>query len=243
MILMSHKIVWLLFLCSLMACNPIQKIPPPPSPFPFHVEIPITLKPAYQERVEYCSRTVAELAIFLEVVPDAAVSLENSDMIVRMGESKGGIPGYAAQIGWEQILVITNSDVETNNLTVSQIREIFTATPPPLKIWTYPENYEIKRFFEESILGDLDISSYALVAANPGEMLEAIGSEPGSMGYIPKSWLIDDVQVISIDQTYQDFMTYPVLVFTNQEPEGSVKQFLVCLQSYWMQGELTLENE
>jgi hypothetical protein len=240
---MSYKSVWLLILFPLIACEPFHKAPPPPSPSPIHVQIPLTLKPAYEEILGQCNAKITELAIFLDVVPEEDLSLESSDMILRMGESKEITTDFAFQIGWEQVILIASPDVEIEKLSISQIRKLFTSSPPPLNIWTYPDNYEINRYFKESFIGDLEISGYAFIAVNPGEMVESIRSEPNSLGYIPKSWLIDDVQEISIDQTTQELMTYPVIILTNHKPEGPVTEFLVCLQNNWKQSETILGSK
>ena len=75
------------------------------------------------------------------------------------------------------------------------------------------------------------MSRQALIAPTSEAMLESISSDPGAIGFIPRSWITSDVQPIQIDPDLQIALHKPLLALTPTEPAGELKALVACLQS------------
>jgi hypothetical protein len=173
------------------------------------------------------------MALILNVLPYSAMDKEVTDLIIKIGKPVDGVGSFAVQLDWEEIVMITNLDIDSGDITRGKIRELYTSSPPPLNIWTYPMGHEIRFIFDKFILENVEISPYGLIVSNPSEMLESIKSRPESIGYIPKSWVTDDVQIIPLDPSTQESLRQPVLALADQVPEGAGWNFISCLQRSW----------
>ncbi len=71
----------------------------------------------------------------------------------------------------------------------------------------------------------------AKLAPNPAAMIEAITADPMAVGYIPGSWLAEDIQTISVERELQAALARPILALTDTEPVGNFLNYLVCLQN------------
>ncbi|MCJ7701789.1 MAG: hypothetical protein MUO62_09415 [Anaerolineales bacterium] len=218
-------------LFSLAACTPVELQPPPASPQPLRVEITPSLEPLFQEKIQNCALQNPRSAVFLDVVPSASLDPERADIIIQIGEPSKGPAGFAVQLGWEEIILIAHPDVEIQDLTLAKIRGIYTASPPSLQSWTYPENHEIRRFFDQIILGNEPISPFTHIAPQPGDMIAAVSQEPGSIGYALQSWIPGDIQTFTLGNAVQTALRQPILARSLQEPAGPARDFLICLQN------------
>ena len=99
-----------------------------------------------------------------------------------------------------------------------------------MSVWSYPENSTLRLLFEEIILNGNDITPYASLGPDPESMLEAIRQDKKSIGYLPESWVTEDLTVIELDYATQKELQLPVLGVTESEPEGVVNAILVCMQ-------------
>ena len=116
------------------------------------------------------------------------------------------------------------------------VKNLFTSHQKGIEIWTYPEGHEIQNLFNQRF-DILEISPYSRIAPNPEAMIETINQQENAIGFIPSSYLFEDVQVIPINDIEKDQLRFPVLVLSNDEPGGEIKLFIHCLQQ-----QLSLEN-
>jgi len=212
------------------ACAPIQLDPPLPSPYPLHVGITPSIRDLYHEDLYRCAANNSHFVMILDTTPSRKLDLESSDMIIQLGEPEGGLPFFAAQIGLEQIVLISSPDLDVSFLTVELIKDQFTAMKPQYSIWTYPKNHEIEQFFSKLILHGENQSAYTQLVPNPEAMIEIISSKEKSIGYSLKSYIDGDLEIIPIGQALQDSLKLPVLLISKQEPQGEIRNFVSCLQ-------------
>ena len=144
-----------------------------------------------------------------------------------------GTGDYAFQLGWEEIVVITNLESKIDSGNLDSIRELFTAANPARMVLTYPKGDKLRILLQEAVLGAEEITPYALVVSEPGEMVQSVIQNKDSIGYIPESWVTSDLKVIHLDPNIQETLRQPVLGLTLQEPDGLVRNFLACLQNSW----------
>jgi hypothetical protein len=233
---MSNKINnlrFFLIICILIlaGCASPTILDAPPTPLPLFIDITPSLFPIFQERLNNCALENEGIAMILRVVPRQILDLEEADIVIQIGEPDLGFYGSAIQIGWEEIILVASPDVEIDNLGVDQIKELFTSLKPQMQIWTYSESHEINHIFVEwFLLGERE-SPYGQVVPNPGEMISSIQTSTNSIGYLPKSWVVNDIQTISIYPLVDENLRQPILALVNQNPKGQVRIFLNCLQN------------
>jgi len=81
-------------------------------------------------------------------------------------------------------------------------------------------------------------SSQAWLAPDAAAMLESIAQDPAAIGALPRAWLTKAVKPVEIDVEMRELLSQPVLALAEEEPEGVVRDFLLCLQSPTGQAEL-----
>jgi len=221
--------------CSLylVGCAPPTVYYALPSPQPLFIDITPSLLPVFQKRLNNCALENSGIAMVLRVTPYQALEMKETDIIIQIGEPDMGISGFAIQIGWEEIVIVASPDVEIDNLDLDQIKELFTSLKPQMRIWTYSEKHEIKRIFDKWFLKSEKTSPYGQVVPNPGEMINSIQTATNSIGYLPKSWAVNDIQTISIYPLAEENLRQPILALVKQNPEGQMRIFLNCLQNSW----------
>jgi hypothetical protein len=91
--------------------------------------------------------------------------------------------------------------------------------------------------FDRALLQSSTLTSEAMLAPDPQAMLEAISSDANAIGYLPESALtssdpsfVAQVKVIQLEQSLQDILHPPVIAITQNEPEGLVRELLLCVQ-------------
>ncbi len=61
-------------------------------------------------------------------------------------------------------------------------------------------------------------------------MLEAVAASPSTIGFLPRRWLNSQVKEIHIQGIDPSDLRIPILALTKTEPEGQVKDWLICVQ-------------
>lgn len=221
--------VFLLLILSLSACSPFVTSTAPPPPQPIRVAFTSTLRPRVAI-LHQCALELPEIALITQETSAADLEFTAADLALWFGEPHQGIPGYAASLGMDEIIIIAGSEVALQNLNTEQLRELYSEPGSVYHSWTYNEGNELRTIFDGAVLGEETVSSYALLAPNPGAMLEAIAADPMAIGYIPLSWNSGDVQRISIERELQKAFEHPILAITDSAPEGNFQRYLICLQ-------------
>lgn len=224
-------LLFLLLLISALttACSPFVTSTPPPSPQLLQVSYTPTLR-HWTETLNQCALDHPETALILQETSLADLEFTKADIALWYGEPPQGIPGYAASLGVDEILIIAGSDVALRNINAEKLREIYSETASVYHIWTYDEGNELRAIFDNTVLFGVSLSSDATLAPSPTAMLEAVSADPMALGYLPQSWLTENVQKISIDRELQIAFEQPILALTDTEPEGNLKRYLNCLQ-------------
>jgi DNA-binding transcriptional LysR family regulator len=182
------------------------------------------------ETLHQCALAHPEIALITEETSATIQEFSGGDVTLWVGEPPQGIPGFAVSLGADEIIVIAGSEVALRNLSTAQLQDLYSKPSSVYKILSYHEGNELRSIFDKIILGEAALSSYVLITPDPSAMLEAIKADPMAIGYIPKSWLTSEVQKISLERELQTFFRQPILAVTASEPEGSLKNYLVCLQ-------------
>lgn len=197
----------------------------------------IAISPAAQpvsSAVANCAPGGEDLFMSIDVRYPSVVDLDQYDLFIRLGEPQD-LPSFAAQLAWEQIVVVLNNGNETINLTTQQLADIFSGRAAnwselggqggAIALWVGPASDETRQAFEERVLLGSPVSGAANLAADPQTLLDAIAADPLAAGLLPAAWADESIQQIDLG------LDLPVLAISDQEPSGAAAQLLACLQS------------
>ena len=216
-------------LFALSACAPLTVETPPPAPQAIRVAYSPTLRP-WADALHACAGQTPEMALVTEEVSPAAPDFEEADLTLWFGEPPQGFAGAAFSLGVDEIVIITGADLNFSPVTPAQLQEIYTGAASGLQPWTYPEGSDLRSIFDEAVLAGASPSPDVMLAPSPAAMLEAVAADPQAVGYVPKSWLAADVQTAASDSALREMLAQPVLALTAAEPQGTLRDFLACLQ-------------
>jgi len=149
-------------------------------------------------------------------------------------------------IARDGIAIVAHPDVPVSDLTVEQVRDIFSGKITNWKelggedqniiVVSREEGSGTRSAFEEMVMGeDALIAATAILQASNGSVRTTVSTTPYSIAYLSFGYLDDTVKSISIDgvaaieQNAADG-SYPIVrplnMLTNGEPAGMVKAFL-----------------
>ncbi|HKG53058.1 MAG TPA: hypothetical protein VKB04_02260 [Anaerolineales bacterium] len=148
----------------------------------------------------------------------------SADIVLRVGEPQV-LTSSAYQIDSEDILIVTHRQSPVQNLTLEGVRALFAGQgDPSVQVWVYSSEADVQEVFDQFVMGGLNVTSSARVAASPQQMSDTLVNESNTVGILPRHWKAgDDREVFKV-------ATVPVLALTNSEPEGKAKQLIACLQ-------------
>jgi phosphate transport system substrate-binding protein len=146
---------------------------------------------------------------------------------------------------YDGISVIVHRTNPVGNLTLAQIRDIFTGKitnwqdlgGENMKIIavTREEGSGTRGAFEEMIMHKEAISDACLVQDSNGAVREIIALTPQGIGYISAGLVDDRIKALSIDGIYPSFeniacgdyeLIRPFLLLTKGEPSGLTREFI-----------------
>lgn len=147
-----------------------------------------------------------------------------ADLALRIGEPDF-LSSPAFQIDTEEILIVTHRQSPIQNMTADEARALFSGFgDPSVQVWVYAPGEDIQEVFERLVMEGEAITPSAHLAANPQQMSDTLISESNSVGILPRHWKVGDSrEVLSVG-------TIPVLAIPREEPQGSVREIIACLQ-------------
>lgn len=149
-------------------------------------------------------------------------------------------------IARDGIAIVAHPDVPVSDLTVEQVRDIFSGKITNWKdlggddqniiVVSREEGSGTRAAFEEMVMGeDALIAASAILQASNGAIRTTVSTTPNSIAYLSFGYLDDTVKSISIDgvaptEPNAADGSYPIVrplnMLTNGEPAGMVKAFL-----------------
>ena len=151
------------------------------------------------------------------------LAADDPDIFLRVGEPEIIIsPVY--QIDEEEILIVTNRESPIQNLTLSEVQELFAQGNDSAKVWVYASDANVQIAFDQLVMKGRSVTSFAGLATSPQQMSDLINVEKDAVGILPKHWMTGNVREIF------SAGTVPVLAITKEEPQGAVKELISCLQ-------------
>jgi len=230
----------------LAACGTPELSTPAPTPEAIHVNYPAALKP-WADQLARCATDHPLTGLYFNQYSKLETDIRENDIELVFGEPPQGLPPYSlTQIGWEQVVVITNIENETSQLSIGELQSIFSGQTSGwqndsgelIQVWVLPLGDPTRTFFDRAVIPSQSLASEAMLAPDPAAMLEAISDESNTIGYLPHSildsgdpTLVSAVNIIQLDDTLDEALRQPVIAITRSEPTGLMRELLVCLSA------------
>jgi hypothetical protein len=237
---MSYKLLAILLIFTLVACQPAAVQPTPARQ---------TIQAAFTPTLSWigplmnnCSRLYA-LDVLIHEVPTAQLADSQADLVFSWGSDPAGT-GVAYQMGNERLAVIVNPQNGLSQITLAQLKGIYDQSIQTwgelqagqdnnnlIDRWSFPDQQDTRLVMESTItIRDSGFSPLWL-APDPHAMRQAVASNPLAIGYLPHNWLDGSVKEIPILGENQDNITLEQPLFMVQSSTLQVSQdWLVCVQ-------------
>ena len=147
-----------------------------------------------------------------------------ADISIRIGEP---VPpeSSAYQIGQDDVLILTNPENPLQNLTLEQVRAVFSDPgKQSVQVWVFAPGEDLQQVFSREVMQDTAITSLANLALSPQQMLDALNKDKNAIGLLPRHLKNETLHEIF------NIPAVPVLALTTSEPKDAVKKLLGCLQ-------------
>jgi phosphate transport system substrate-binding protein len=177
----------------------------------------------------------------IEVVRTHAAHIGMSSRVLKPEEKNL----HAVTIAKDAIAIIFNPTNPLENLSLDQIREIFSGKITnwrelgglnhSIDVVTREEGSGTRESFQKFVMGKEDISLGALVQDSNGAVRQVIANNPSAIGYISLGLVNDQVKAVRISGVEASLtnvnkgkytLVRPFLFVFNEEPVGEARSFL-----------------
>jgi hypothetical protein len=159
------------------------------------------------EALNFCAEENLSIALHRIELPASSLTGNNADLLFWLGEPPEKAT-FSAPLAVEEIALIVNLENPIQAVAVEELRallrgeirnwEALIGMNVDVVVWTYPKTNEVFQVIEEAFLQDGTITSQGYLAPDPAAMIEAISSDVGAIGFLPKAWLTDDIKSIDL---------------------------------------------
>jgi hypothetical protein len=232
------------FVFLLAACVSPQVATPAPTPEAVDLYYPLSLQP-WADRLSICAENNPRVGLYFFPATPPATNILPNQVILSISPSENEIKSASLyQVGYEQIIAITNQANALSQLSVDELRALFSgqqkdwADGKPIQVWVLPEDDPVSGIFEQAVMTNLPMTTEAMLAPDPNAMLAAVADNTGAIGYLPASTLnssgtVDPgkVNIVQLDANLNAKLRQPVVAMTAGEPSGELRSLLVCLET------------
>ncbi len=211
-VIQMKRILFLLSSFILFSCAPATQPPAQTE------AIPVYATPAAQPWMSDLFACANDLSLTLNV------TAESPEIYLRLGEPETlFVPAY--QIDEEELLIVTHRESPVQNLSLEEAQALFAGQgDASVQVWGYASEADVQILFDQLVMKERSVTSFARMAADPQEMSDALNSESNSVGILPKHWMAGNIR-----EVYSAGIV-PVLAITREEPLGKVAELVSCLQ-------------
>ena len=201
-----------------------------------------------------CAGTIEQFSIITKILATDQLESSDAQIVFRLGEPES-LTNYAAQLGFERMVLIVNPQNTLNALPYDIVQKIaqgkyetwgqvstdcsqcFSTTPneeisthSPVLNFFAPDD-EIQGSFENTVMSGLPVANAIAWAIPSGkQMVENVAGDPAAFGLATAHYLNDSVKEIAITDIDPSLFQIPILAITNEEPSAQAREWLLCLQ-------------
>ncbi len=167
---------------------------------------------------------------------------------------------WSIEIAKDGLVLIVNPNNSIENLTLDQIRQIYTGTitewsqlggsSAKINLIAREEGSGTRSAFTELVMGEAEITPKAIVQDSNGSVMQLVAGDPNAIGFISMGLLNDEIKALNLDgieATAENIMngsymlSRPFLFVTKDEPTGIAKSFIDFILS--LEGQKLLSDE
>jgi phosphate transport system substrate-binding protein len=157
---------------------------------------------------------------------------------------------WAAQLGWEGILVIVHAGNPLRSITLAQLRDVFSGkttdwsqlgfSAGSIRLIAREKGSPVRMAFDQAVLDGGMLSSESLIAPASWAVVQAIRGDPLAIGYLPCSDSAVGLGPLEINgvspsggsvQRGDYVLRIPVVALARERPAGPWASFLTWAQS------------
>lgn len=198
-------------------------------------------------KIGQCANSLEGIGIYTEIATQIELDISQSDLVLQLGQRKESDP-YAAVMGFEEIVLIGGSEVPIQGLSIESVRAIFSGVitnwgdvpevrqqdiiiNQSIQTLSFPDGNILYQLFSISFLEKEPIQSNPITYSTPGGLTRLLQENPWGIAYLLRSQLAENQTELTIDEYDTTYAQQYVLAVTNTEPEGKLKQLLLCVQN------------
>jgi hypothetical protein len=247
---MKHNI-WrisiIIFTLLLTACNGVV-IEPSPEPTLELINLQITPElEHWLPWVNQCAQSIDSIGIYTEIRTQESLDVDQTDLVLKLGERVENDP-YVAVMGYEELILVGGSETPIDTISIESLQGIFRGeitnwgdlaevidqrieTNQPIQTLAYPQGHILQQRFSQSYLDSEPIQTEPIFYSTDEGLSEKLGENPNGIAFILKSHTNNGHKIISITDMGIEATQQYVLAVTKTEPQGGLKQLLLCLQN------------
>lgn len=189
-------------------------------------------------QIAACAEGIPGLAISTQSLPERALDLVSTDLIIRLGTRSNADP-YVTVLGTEEIVIIVGEEVQLSSISQNDLVDIFSGkmtdwggdTRSTIQTLSFPESSTLEQLFVETYLDNLPIGSEPTIFFTTEKLITGLYANPYAIGYILESQIPPGISILKITNLDPDHQEQFVLAITPAEPQGKLRDLLLCLQS------------
>lgn len=202
----------------------------------------------WMPQIAECANQTPYFAVTIEEKPVSALDIDQADLIIRLGDRTEDDP-FVTLLGMEELVILTGESVPISSIGIESLRAIYLGkiynwndvpeVPPedlslqqPVLAFTYPDGTSLRSLFEESYLNGQPITGQAIILSTLTSAINFLKEFPYAIGYMLKSQVPVGIKNLPVTDFSSEANQQYVLAITPHEPEGQLRQFLLCLQAH-----------
>lgn len=247
---MKHQIRQLFFIIFTVLLTACSSVVSEPSPAPTLTVIELQITPELEHwlpRVSQCAQSMDNFGIYTEILTHEALDTNQTDLVLKLGQREESDP-HIAVMGYEEIVIVGGSETPIDALSIESLQAIFNSSitnwgdlpevsdqgieiNQPIQTLTYPEGHILQKLFSLTYLNSESVQTEPILYSTCEGLSEKLQENPYAIAFVLKSHATDDHKMITITGMDTKAALQYVLAVTNSEPQGGLKQLLLCLQN------------
>jgi len=231
---------------SLVACQPQE---PTPTALPSLDVVDLQITPSlahWLPEVAACAEDTPNFGIITDIRPAINLDISQTDLILRLGQRQED-DTFVAVMGSEVLVILAGKAVPLTNLSLESLQAIYKGNiqnwnqvpeasqagislDQPIQTLTFPQGHEVEKIFLANLLKMESLPGDRLVHSTPEYFATLLEDRPYALAYTLMSLAPSGYPPLMITGIDRESLEIPVLAVTASEPQGNLRQLLLCLQ-------------
>lgn len=234
-------------LLAMTACRQVQVIEPIATKAVIRVELSPALA-GWSERLGACGARLETSALNVETLPISQLSLDASDLILRLGKKTGDEP-YLGSPGSVSVQFLQHPGNPLQQLSLQELTTILSGETThwddvgaegmdsageglPIQLVSLGADDDLTAWLRTAFLRGSELGVKTMVAGSAESLRKIVADTPGSFCLLPSQEFPGAGKALAVVDANGNEITLaiPVLAITAGQPEQDLRQLLLCLQ-------------